>query len=94
MREYELIYVVQPDLDEVTLVSVIERVNDLIKTSNGEIIKTERWGKRKLAYPVRKLNEGFYIFSSMKLDPSASIELKRNIKFIEQIIRLSIILSK
>jgi len=56
MREYELIYVVQPDLDEATLVSVIDRVNDLIKASNGEIIKTERWGKRKTGIPCAEID--------------------------------------
>ncbi len=94
MREYELIYVLQPDLDETTVVATIERVNELIKTNNGEIIKTERWGKRRLAFPIRKLSEGFYVYSSFKLEPSASLELKRSIKYVEQIIRFSILLTK
>lgn len=94
MREYELIYVIQPDLDEATLESVVDRVNELIKTNKGEIVKTDRWGKRRLAYPIRKLKEGNYIFSLIKLEPESDAELKRSLKYVEQIIRFSILRAK
>ena len=94
MREYELIYIVQPDLDEATLTSVIERIETLVKDAKGEIVKTDLWGKRKLAYPIRKLNEGFYVFSKINVDPATIVEINRNIKFIEQVIRFSVLLSE
>jgi len=94
MRDYELIYVIQPDLDEATLESVVDRVNELVKTNKGEIVKTDKWGKRKLAYPIRKLNEGNYFFSLIKLEPEADSELKRSLKYVEQIIRFSILRAK
>jgi small subunit ribosomal protein S6 len=87
MREYELIYVVQADLDEAMLNTVIERVDELVKSNNGEAMKTERWGKRKMAYPIRKMNEGFYVFMSYKLDPAFDAEFRRNLKYIEQVMR-------
>lgn len=90
MREYELIYVVQADLDEATLNAVVERVDELVKNNNGEILKTDRWGKRKLAYPIRKMTEGFYVLISMKLDPMNEAELRRNMKYIEQVLRFII----
>ena len=94
MREYELIYIVQPDLDEATLTSVIERIETLVKDAQGEIVKTDIWGKRKLAYPIRKLNEGFYVFSKINVDPASVININRSIKFIEQVIRFSVLLSE
>lgn len=87
MREYELIYIVQADLDESAISSVIEKVDDLIKNNQGEIIKSERWGKRKLAYPIRKQSEGFYVFTSYKLEPNSDEELRRSLKYIEQLLR-------
>lgn len=87
MREYELIFVVQADLDEALLSATIERVIDLVKNNNGEILKIDRWGKRKLAYPIRKMTEGFYVLLSLKLDPENEAELRRNMKYIEQVLR-------
>lgn len=87
MRQYDLIFVVQPDLDEATLASVVEKVKDLIKTSNGEVVNTHNWGTRRLAYPVRKLHEGTYYFFEVKMDAAAGVELKRNLRFVEQIMR-------
>ena len=66
MRQYELIYIIQADLDETTLESVIDRVETQLNNNNGEVIKTERWGKKKLAFPIRKMNEGYYVFSLVK----------------------------
>lgn len=87
MRDYELIYIVQADLDEATVATIIERVDGLVKANDGEVVKTERWGKRKLAYPIRKQNEGLYVFMQIKLDPTAGVELKRNLKYVEQVLR-------
>lgn len=90
MNEYELVYIVQADLDEAALSAVIDRVNDLIKANNGEVKKSERWGKRRIAYPIRKMNEGFYVLANYLLDPLADTELRRSLKYIEQILRFII----
>lgn len=94
MRQYELIYIIQADLDETTLESVIDRVETQLKNNNGEVIKTERWGKKKLAYPIRKMSEGLYVFSLVKLDPASGVELKRNLGYVEQILRFSLLKSE
>jgi len=87
MREYELVYIVQPDLDEATLTSVVECVDELVKNNNGEVVKTDHWGNRKLAYPIRKLTDGYYVYMKIKLDPESNAELKRNLKYVEQVMR-------
>ena len=54
MRRYETIFILDPDLEEEQTLSVIEKVKGIITQANGEILKVEDWGKRKLAYEVKK----------------------------------------
>ena len=54
MRKYETIFILDPDLEEEQALSVIEKVKGIITQTNGEILKVEDWGKRKLAYEVKK----------------------------------------
>jgi len=90
MREYELIFIVHPDLDETATNEVVERVNGWITEAGGTISKTTPWGKRKLAYPIRKQNEGQYFFLLIKIAPSDVAELERNLRFQEPVMRFLI----
>ena len=60
MRKYETIFILDPDLEEEQAQSVIEKVKGIITQTNGEILKVEDWGKRKLAYEVKKKPKGHY----------------------------------
>jgi small subunit ribosomal protein S6 len=91
MHKYELIYILQADLDEATLDAAVETIETLIKSNQGEITKTERWGKRKLAYPIRKTNEGYYVLVNFDYAPENVAALKRTMGFNEQILRTSIL---
>ncbi|MGI6259492.1 MAG: 30S ribosomal protein S6 [Anaerolineaceae bacterium] len=91
MHKYELIYILQADLDEATIDAAVETIENLIKSNQGEITKTERWGKRKLAYPIRKTNEGYYVLVNFDYDPQNVAALKRTMGFNEQILRTSIL---
>jgi small subunit ribosomal protein S6 len=91
MHKYELIYILQADLDEATIDAAVETIENLIKSNQGEITKTERWGKRKLAYPIRKTNEGYYVLVNFDYDPQNVAGLKRTMGFNEQILRTSIL---
>ena len=79
------------DLDEATIDAAVETIENLIKSNQGEITKTERWGKRKLAYPIRKTNEGYYVLVNFDYDPQNVAALKRTMGFNEQILRTSIL---
>ena len=87
MHTYELVYILQADLDEATLNGLAETVENLIKNANDEIIKVDRWGKRRLAYPIRKLTEGYYVFVTFKLDPVEVANIRRTLGYNEQILR-------
>ena len=91
MREYELIYIVHPDVDESAFNEIIERVNDWITKGGGEVVNTDLWGKKKLAYPIRKQEEGLYVFMLIKTDPSFGVELERDLRLLEPVMRFSLI---
>jgi small subunit ribosomal protein S6 len=91
MRAYELVLIVHPELDESAFNEVLERVTNWITDSKGEVIATDLWGKRTLAYPIRKLTEGQYVLLNIRIDPSFGVELERNLRFLEPIIRFSLI---
>jgi small subunit ribosomal protein S6 len=91
MRSYEVVFIVHPDLDENALKGVVDRVQGWIKDSGGTVDKIDQWGKRRMAYSIRKQREGQYVFMDTQFEPSFSAELERNIRFLEPVLRYSII---
>ncbi len=87
MRDYDLIFVVQPDLDETAVNDVVTKVKSWITDAGGSIAKVDLWGKRKLAYPVRKQKEGQYILVRTNMEPKFGAELERNMRFLEPVLR-------
>lgn len=87
MRKYELICIFQPELDETAFKSALERVQGWVGEAGGSVDKTEVWGRRKLAYPIRKQTEGQYVLMNITLDPKVTAELERNIRFLEPALR-------
>ena len=90
MREYELVFIVQPDLDETATTEIVERVKGWITEAGGTVDKVDPWGKRKLAYPIRKQTDGQYFLFNTHIPPSYVIELERNLRFFEPVIRFLI----
>jgi small subunit ribosomal protein S6 len=91
MREYELVFIVHPDLDETAFNEIVSRVGSWITEDGGEILKIDLWGKRRLAYPIRKQSEGQYVFMQTKMAPTFGVTLERNLRFLEPVIRFLII---
>jgi len=91
MRPYELVFVVQPEMDEAALQGVIEKVKGWITEAGGEVSKVDLWGKRQLAYPIRKRREGHYVLFEMQMPPAFSAELERNLRYFEPIMRFLIV---
>jgi small subunit ribosomal protein S6 len=87
MREYEVIFIARPDLDENALGEVVNRVRGWISDGGGEIEKVDLWGKRKLAYPIRKQTEGQYVLMQTKMSPAFGSQLERNLRLYEPVIR-------
>lgn len=91
MRTYEVILIVHPDLDENAFKGVTDRVQSLITGSGGMVDKMDLWGKRRMAYAIQKQREGQYVYFEAQFDPSFSAELERNLRFLEPVMRFSVI---
>lgn len=87
LRDYELVLIVVPQLDDEGLATFTERVSGWITAVNGTVTGTNVWGRRQLAYAIRKHTEGIYVMVNFQLAPGATRELERNLKLDEQIIR-------
>ena len=90
MREYELVYIINSELDENAAKDVQDKVKGWIQDAGGQVLKTDLWGKRRLAYPVRKQIDGLYIAMDVKMAPAFSAELERNLRFLEPVLRFMI----
>lgn len=87
MRDYELVFIVHPDLDENALKDVVEKVKAWITDNSGEIVKVDIWGKRRLAYMIRKQKEGQYVLIKAQIDPKACVLIERNLRMQEPVMR-------
>jgi small subunit ribosomal protein S6 len=87
MRDYELTFVVRPDVEDATLTALLDKVKGLITAAGGQGLQLESWGRRTLAFPIKKVTEGQYFFIRAQLSPQAIRELERNLQLTEQILR-------
>jgi small subunit ribosomal protein S6 len=90
-REYELVYILQPDMDEASVLGLNERVGQAVAGQNGAVISTEMWGRRTLAYPIKRFYEGHYILSRLQMDPSGATGVERLLRFNENVLRYLLI---
>ncbi|MHC1784523.1 MAG: 30S ribosomal protein S6 [Anaerolineaceae bacterium] len=90
MRDYELVIIVQPDLDETALTGVIDKVKGWVTETGGTVTKTDIWGKKRMAYAIRKQREGQYVVFYNQMEPTATAELERNLRFLEPVMRFMI----
>ena len=87
MRNYELVCIFQPELDETAFKGAVERVSGWVTDAGGTVEKVEVWGRCKLAYHIHKQTEGQYVLLNISLDPKAASGLERNIRYLETVIR-------
>ena len=87
MREYELMYIMQPAIEEEAKKALVERFNDILTSNGAEIIESKEWGKRRLAYEINDLREGFYQIVKVNAGSEAINEYTRLANINEDIIR-------
>ena len=90
MRNYELVLILQPDLDEASFNAAIDKVKGWITEAEGSIEKADIWGKRRLAYPIRKQTEGQYALLTVKMEPTFTNKLEGNLRLLEPVMRFLI----
>lgn len=91
MRKYEVIYILRPDLDEEKNTEIIEKFRALIENHGGEVVKLDKWGKRRLAYEIKDYKEGLYILVQMKAESKVATEMDRVFKITDEVLRHMII---
>ena len=87
MREYELVVVLSPELGDEEVPAALEKIGQFVADRGGEVVEVNRWGRRKLAYPIRRHLEGSYVVSQLRLGPQAAAELEANLRISEDVLR-------
>ena len=87
LNDYELVFIVSPEIVDEALESKIDGVSQFITGRDGVISDVERWGKKKLAYPLGRFLEGNYVLTRFKISPARCKELEANLKISEEILR-------
>jgi small subunit ribosomal protein S6 len=87
VRQYELVYILSPDATEQDVADLHTQVESIIARYQGELVKTENWGRRKLAFRIGKHREGTYVLEVFKGTGELTKELDRRLKVIDSVIR-------
>ncbi len=87
MRDYELVVVLSPTVGDEGFPATIERINGVIQSNGGEIKNVDQWGRRRLAYPIRRNLEGFYAVTHFSAEPTAIRPLEANLDLAEDVLR-------
>ena len=91
MRKYEVMLILPADADEGVVAGVTDRIRQTLSERGGEIASTTPWGRRRLAYPIAHLSEGFYVIVEADADPAAVKELDRVLTLSDDVIRFKVV---
>ncbi len=87
MRDYELGIVLSPEASEEQTKAILDRVSQVVQSSGGVVVKVNAWGRRRLAYPIERHRDGLYYWLDLSLTPQTVLEIDRNLKVSEEVIR-------
>lgn len=90
MRDYDIVFIIHPDLEQASVEEIITKVTGWVTGAGGTIVKQDIWGKRRMAYAIRKQREGQYVLLQVQMPPAFSADLERNMRFVEPILRFMI----
>ena len=91
MHKYELAVVLNAKLEEDDKVASLDKVKALIERFGGQITNVDDWGKKKLAYDIQKMNEGFYYFIQFDAEANAPAEIESRVRIMDNVIRYLIV---
>ena len=87
MNQYEVMYVIDPALEDSARTELINRFSDLVKKNGGEVDRVDEWGKRRLAYAIQYKTEGYYVLMYIKAPAELPRELERNMQISDSVLR-------
>ena len=91
MRKYEMMVILNPEIDERTVAPALERLLNVVSTNGGSVDSTDIWGKRRLAYQIEKHSEGIYAVIDMTTTPQIAEELTRQLSLNESVLRTKLL---
>jgi small subunit ribosomal protein S6 len=91
MHQYELMVILDPEIDERTVAPSLDKFLNVIRNAGGSIDKVDIWGRRRLAYEINKKTEGIYAVVALTSDPDATVELDRQLKLSEAVMRTKVL---
>ncbi|HEX9776102.1 MAG TPA: 30S ribosomal protein S6 [Actinomycetota bacterium] len=90
-RHYEVMIILDPRLDDAVLQQAVDRFVGIVTERGGEATKVDHWGRRKLAFEINHLNEGYYVVADLQAEPVAMNELDRVLGLADEAIRHKIV---
>ncbi len=87
LNAYETMYILSPRLEEAAIDALVEKFNQLISKEGGQVEKTDKMGRRRMAYEVQGMKEGFYILTNFKAPSKLIAELERQFKITDEVVR-------
>jgi small subunit ribosomal protein S6 len=91
MRHYEMMIILDPELEERTVAPSLDKFLDVVRKGGGSVDKVDIWGKRRLAYDITKKSEGIYAVVDMQATPDLAKELDRQLNLNESVLRTKVI---
>jgi small subunit ribosomal protein S6 len=91
LKKYDVIYIMEPNASTEDISAVSSKIEQVVADVKGSILKKDDWGKRRLAYMVKKHREGHYVFYHVSLGPEHVAEIARNLRLIEKVIKFTIV---
>jgi small subunit ribosomal protein S6 len=87
LHDYEMMLILPPDLDDEGSTTATERIRGYVTSRGGDVRSLELWGRRRLAFPLRKYHEGVYHIARFSLAPEQAVDLDRSLRLNEQVLR-------
>lgn len=86
-REYEVIYVLAPNADNAEAERINAKVSEVVSSFGGKLLKLDNWGRRKLAYPIRKNSRGIFVYTKFVAKAGVVAEIERNLRIADSVLR-------
>lgn len=91
MKKYELMFIINPTVLEEGRDAVIEKVTGVLTAAGANVEKSEKWGERKLAYPINKKKTGFYVLTTFEVDGTVLADVEAKLNITEEVLRYIIV---
>ncbi len=91
MNKYELAMVVNAKIEDEAREAVVEKAKGYVTRYGGTITEVEEWGRKRLAYEIQKMHEGYYYFIQFEADASAPAEIERNMRILDNVLRYLVV---